>query len=111
MKEVLDFVVSKKLTFRSFKPIDTKQLGSTKKVKCYFGTNLERYFIFLIHVKRKMRVLRKDTHDFIELHTQMELLNDSKIKYKYLLIEAPLCSKAKKFLEENGWVVWHKEVE
>jgi len=110
LKEVVDFLVSKKLTFRSFKSIETKSLGSTKKIKCYFGVDLKSYFIFFIEIKRKGRVLVRDVEEFIQLHHQMELLNESKINHKYIHIQAPLCSKAKKSLLEKGWIVWHSDL-
>ena len=41
------------------------------------------------------------------LHEKLEKYIDSKINKKYIIIEAPLCSKAKGLLEEHGWRVWN----
>jgi len=42
------------------------------------------------------------------LHEKLEKYIDSKIMKKYMIIKAPLCSKAKALLEEHGWKVWHE---
>ena len=43
------------------------------------------------------------------LHEKLELLQETKIKKKYIYIQAPLCSKAKTLMQENQWTVWHEE--
>ena len=40
------------------------------------------------------------------LYEKLECYIDSKIKKKYILMNAPLCSHAKKMLEEHGWRVF-----
>jgi len=44
-------------------------------------------------------------------HEKLEVLNDSKINKKYIYIQAPLCSKAKALMQEEGWRVWHEPIE
>jgi hypothetical protein len=41
------------------------------------------------------------------LHEKLEAYQDTKIHTRYIRIQAPLCSKAKALLIENGWKVWH----
>jgi len=52
-------------------------------------------------------VLRKEVGELMALHEKLEAYIDSSIKKKYMIIKAPLCSKAKALLEENAWKVWH----
>lgn len=108
MKEIVDLLQEKKLLFKSLSPIDIKSLGSRKKIDIYLGVDLKKYYGCVFHIKKKSRVLKKEALEFIELHKKLEVLNDSKIKNKYIYIEAPLCSKAKALLKEEKWSVWHK---
>ena len=56
-------------------------------------------------VEKKSRVLRKEAEELMLLHEKLEKYIDSGIKKKYMIIKAPLCSKAKAMLEEHGWKV------
>lgn len=109
MKELVDLLQEKKLIFKSLKPIDIKMLGSRKKLLIYLGVNLKKYYAAIFEIEKKSRVLQKEVDDLILLHSKLEVYNDSKIKHKYIWIKAPLCSKAKTYLENEGWVVWHQE--
>lgn len=111
MKEIVDLLQEKKLIFKSLTPIETKALGSRKKINIYLGVNLKKYYASIFEIEKKSRVLQKEANEFIALHEKLEIYNDSKINHKYIYIKAPLCSKAKKLLEEKGWVVWHQEPE
>lgn len=108
MNEIVNLLQAKKLIFKSLKPIDLKDLGSRKKINVYLGVNLKTYYAAIFEVEKKSRVLQKEVHEFIALHEALESYNDSKIKYKYIYIKAPLCSKAKKLLMDKGWTVWHE---
>jgi hypothetical protein len=61
-----------------------------------------------MNVEKKSRVLRKEAGELMLLHEKLEKYIDSKINKKYIIINAPLCSKAKALLEEHGWKVWHE---
>jgi len=105
MKNIVEFLQQKGIIFKSFKEIDPKELGSRKKVKLYLGVDLKGYYALVMVVEKKSRVLRKEAEEFIALHEKLERHIDSKIKQKYIIIKAPLCSKAKAFLESKGWKV------
>ena len=107
MKKTVEFLTQKNLIFKSFKEVLPKELGSRKKVQLFIGVNLESYYIFVMKVEKKSRVLSKEIEEFFALHEKLEKHIDSKIKKKYIIIESPLCSKAKKLLEEHQWRVWH----
>ena len=61
-----------------------------------------------MQVEKKSRVLRKEVGELMALHEKMEKYMDTRIKKKYIIIKAPLCSKAKALLEEHNWKVWHE---
>jgi hypothetical protein len=108
MKEIVEYLHSKKLIFKSFKEIMPKELGSRKKVQLYLGINLKDYYALVITVEKKSRILRKEATELMLLHEKLEKYIDSKITKKYIIIKAPFCSKAKALLEEHGWQVYHK---
>lgn len=106
MKEIVEYLRLKGLVFKSFKRVLPKELGSRKKVELYLGVDLGSYYSLVIVFEKKSRVLRKEAQELIALHEKLENHLDAKINKKYLRIKAPLCSKAKLFLEEYGWTVW-----
>lgn len=110
MKEIVDFLQTKQLIFKSLTEINPKELETRKKIHIYLGVDLKQYFSCIMHIQKKSRVLQKEANELMLLHEKLEVYNDSKINKKYIYIEAPLCSKAKNLMEENGWVVWHKAI-
>ena len=106
MKKTIDYLQQKNIIFKSFKEVAPKELGSRKKIEIYVGVDLKGYYAVVMHVEKKSRVLRKEVGELMALHEKLERYMDSKIKKKYIIIKAPLCSKAKALLEENGWRVF-----
>ena len=107
MKKIVEYLQKKNIIFKSLREISPKELGSRKKIRLYLGIDLKGYYALVMNVEKKSRVLRKEAAEFILLHEKLEKYIDSKILKKYIIIKAPLCSKAKVLLEENGWTVWH----
>ena len=108
MKETVEYLQKKNLVFKSFKEISPKELGSRKKIDLYLGVDLKGYYTVVMKIEKKSRILRKEAGELRLLHEKLEKYIDSKIAKKYMIISAPLCSKAKALLEEQGWTVWHE---
>ena len=108
MKKIVEYLHSKKLIFKSLKEITPKELGSRKKIALYLGVDLKEYYTLVMCIEKKSRILRKEANELMLLHEKMEKYIDSKITKKYIIIKAPLCSKAKALLEEQGWKVYHE---
>ncbi|WP_309496423.1 hypothetical protein [Sulfurovum sp.] len=106
MKKIVEYLQEKNLIFKSLKSITPKELGSRKKIELYLGVDLKEYYAVVMLVEKKSRVLRKEVEELMLLHEKLEKYIDSSIKKKYIIIKAPLCSKAKLLLEENHWKVW-----
>jgi len=107
MKTIVEYLQQKNIIFKSFKEITPKELGSRKKIDIYVGVDLKGYYADVLQIEKKSRVLRKEVEELMALHEKLEKYIDSSIKKKYIIIKAPLCSKAKGMLEENKWKVWH----
>lgn len=108
MKELVEYLNTKNIIFKSLREITPKELGSRKKISLYLGVNLKGYYALVMQLEKKSRVLRKEAAELIGLHEKVERHIDSKVTKKYIIIKAPLCSHAKKMLEESGWKVWHE---
>ncbi|MCF6243479.1 MAG: hypothetical protein L3J43_00390 [Sulfurovum sp.] len=106
MKNLVEYLQQKHIIFKSLKSITPKELGSRKKVDIYLGVDLKGYYVDVMQVEKKSRVLRKEVTELMLLHEKLEKYIDTVIKKKYIIIKAPLCSKAKLLLEENGWKVY-----
>jgi len=109
MKEIVHILQEKKMLFKKLKPIELKVLGSRKKIDLYLGVDLKKYYACIIHINKKSKILSKEALELMEFHKKLEVLNDSKIKKKYIYIQAPLCSKAKALFKEEKWTVWEKK--
>lgn len=107
MKDIVEYLQQKQIIFKSLKSITPKELDSRKKLGIFLGVDLKGYYADVMELEKKSRVLRKEAQELMVLHTKLESYLDSSIKKKYIIIKAPLCSKAKALLEENGWKVWH----
>jgi len=83
--------------------VPIKELKSRKKIDIYIGIDLKGFYSLILYINRNSRILQKDIQEYIILHQKVEIYNNSKINNKYLLTTAPLCSKAKRLLSDNGW--------
>jgi len=109
LKTIVEYLQQKNIIFKSLKEITPKELGSRKKIGIYAGVDLKGYYADVMYLEKKSRVLRKEAEELMALHEKLEKYIDSSIKKKYIIIKAPLCSKAKAMLEENKWKVWHHD--
>jgi len=107
MKTIVDYLQQKNLLFKSLKQITAKSLESRKKIDIYVGVDLKNYYVLILHLEKKSRVISKEVEVLMQLHEKVEQFMDTKIKKRYIIIKAPLCSKAKKLLEDNGYKVYH----
>lgn len=106
MKAIVTYLQERDILFKSFKEITPKTLGSRKKIDIYIATDLKAYYTLVIKVEKKSRLLKKEALEYIALHLKAQDHLEHTITKKHIIIDAPLCSKAKATLEENGWKVW-----
>ena len=103
MKSVVELLASKGILCRRFEKVEPKKLESRKRVEIYRGVETDDYYCMVIVARNKSRILRKEASEYIELHRRLEEKMGAKVKRRYLLYDAPLCSKAAAMLEEAGW--------
>jgi len=79
------------------KKLDEIKLNTRKKIKAYLGVNLKDEYCFIIKMNKKSRFLTKDIET-------IEALVPEKIHFRYkkkiLILNAPICSKAKDLIKE-----------
>ena len=105
MKELLHTLKDNNLIFKSLEELDKKALGTRTKIGLYKAIDRNGYFTVIFKIERKSRILQKDVLTYEQLVGVISQSLEHNFKFKIALINAPLCSKAKALLKENGWKV------
>ncbi|QIR79269.1 hypothetical protein FA592_10555 [Sulfurospirillum diekertiae] len=107
MKEMLERICNKQVVFTSLEMVDPKiVLHTRKKLAIFCGTDRKSFYHLIFHSQQKSRFLMKHVQEIIEFTCALESHFQHAYKYKHLLVQAPVCSKAALLLHENGWKVY-----
>jgi len=91
--------------YKKLEEIHPKELKIRNKVKLYAALDLNRYYNALVVVSQKSRLLMKDVIKFEEIVQKMALYRDHQFKAKVLILDAPLCSKARAAFIKAKWKI------
>ncbi len=106
MKNLTNFFLEKKdIIFKELNEVLPKELNSRKKIEIYCGTSTNKEFIAIFIYNSKSRFIRKNVEDLEKMFDTLIDYKGHNFKKKYLLISSPLCSKAKKTLQDNNWSI------
>jgi len=105
LKNLTKYYLDKDILFKTIEEISPKDLGTRKKIGIFTATSVSKEFYSIFIVDAKSRFLRKNANDLIELNEKLASFVEHNFKKKELIISSALCSKAKKFLQENKWSV------
>ncbi len=105
MKELVEFFKQSGLLFRSLESLEPKAFGIKKRVELFRGLDTQNFFILVVRVAKKSRILQKEVQELEKMAKKIEAKLGHGFKRRFLLIQGPICSKAKKELEEIGWSV------
>ena len=105
MKDLTKYFLDKEILFKDIEEISPKQLGSRKKIGIYVATSISKEYYAIFIVDSKSRFIRKNAEDLVALCDKLASFKDHNFKRKELLISSPLCSKAKKSLQDQKWRV------
>jgi len=97
--QINDKLLQKNIYLKEIKDITPK---TRKKIKVYLGVDMKDFYYLLVELNTKSRFLIKNAKELIEFVTPLSDIN-FKNKKKILFVESPICSKAKQYLQENGW--------
>lgn len=106
MKEIVELLAKRGVVCRRLEPVAPRELGSRKRAEIYLGVDTDDYYCMVILLRKKSRILRKEAEELMELHRRLEERHGGVIRRRYLLYDAPLCSKAAALLREKGWRVF-----
>lgn len=106
MKYIVEFLSKKNYIFKKLLKIDLKLLGSRKKIELFEGVDTKSNYVVIFKIDQKSRFITKNAKEIEELLEKLIKLKQHNYKKKILLISSPLCSKAKKYLEELKWKIY-----
>lgn len=108
MKEMLERICChKQIVFISLDVVDPKVFHTRKKLTIFSGVDPKKFYHLIFRMDQKSRFLKKNVNEISELCKMVELQVNHNYKYKHVLLNAPLCSKAALLLHENGWKVYN----
>jgi len=105
MQMVVDSLRKKGKIYKKMQEVAPSELGIRNKIKIYKATDTVGYFWAIFAVSQKSRLLMKDVHKFEEIYAKLTIFFDHNFKHKVIFIDAPLCSKAQKAFQEQGWKI------
>ncbi len=105
MKELTNYFTNKNILFKEIKQITPSLLGSRKKIDIFASTTIDAKFYAIFIIDSKSRFIRKNADELMELCEKLAVYLEHNFKKRELLIKSPICSKAKKYLEDNMWSV------
>ncbi len=98
-KELTDILIKHGILCKKLKEL---KLNTRKKLKAYLGINLKNEYCFIVKLEKKSRFLRKDIETLYEF---MPKEINFRYKKKILILNSPICSKAKE--ELKSWkIIW-----
>ena len=107
MKELIEFLSTKGLIFKKLKNIEPKELEIRKRVTIYIGVDLKNYHTVILHISQKSRFLTKDVLKLEEIFQKVIDFKNINYKKKILILNAPLCSKAKTIINKKKWKLFN----
>ncbi len=91
--------------YKKLEEIQPKELKIRNKVKLYCALDMNKYYNAVIMVSQKSRLLIKDLAKFEEIVHKMSLYRDHQFKGKVLMLDAPMCSRAKEAFKKAKWKI------
>lgn len=102
MREVSEYLREKGIICKSLKEVDLK---TRKKLSLFIGVGMDNRYIAVVRIGTKSRFLTKNAKELLEMLTPF-IPQEIKAKNRFILISAPICSKATAFLESQGWKIF-----
>ena len=94
-----------KSNYKYLETVNLKEFGIRKKIEIFVAKDLGDQISIIFHISQKSRFLQKDADKIEEISDIVTKNIKYTITSKIILIESPLCSKAKAKLEELQWNV------
>lgn len=105
MKALIDQLQSKGKLYKELVEIAPKELKIRNKIRIFSALDTKGHYTAIFMISQKSRLLMKDVVKFEEIYAKLVTYSGHNYKYKILIIDAPLCSKAAKAFGETGWKI------
>ena len=105
MRALIDQLQAKGKIYKKLVEVQPKELKVRNKIRIFSATDVNGYFTTIFMVSQKSRLLMKDVAKFEEIYQKLVTYSGHNYKYKILIIDAPLCSKAKKAYGQAKWKI------
>ncbi len=105
LKPIIERLNSKSLIYKKLVEVAPKDLGIRNRIRIFCATDPKGYYSAIFIIDQKSRVLVKDIEKFEQILQKLKLYSDHSFKYKLLMLDAPICSKALSGLKSLGWKV------
>ncbi len=109
MKILVETLRNNGRLYKKLEEIQPKELKIRNKVKLYCALDLNRYYNAVVVVSQKSRLLMKDVAKFEEIVQKMALYRDHQFHGKILMLDAPICSKAREAFKKAKWKIIDSE--
>ncbi len=108
MQKFVDRLIEKKQIFKSLKEFDLKTIAVRKKIDVFIGVDTKSYYTLVVFIEQKSRFLQKNVDEMEKIVDLIKVKEDHNFKRKIILIDSPLCSKAKAKLKDLNWKVYDR---
>ena len=106
--DIVDVVEAFRKEGRLFKRLESiapKELGIRNRLTILKAVDLDGYYWAIFVLTNKSPFLLKDAKRYEEIFTLLVRYSDHNYRYRVLYLKARLCSKASKYLKQQGWRV------
>ena len=105
MQKIVSQLQSKKLIYKKLEEIQPSTLNIRNKIRIFHTLDLSSRYGILFVVSQKSRIMQKNVAIFESIVEKVKIYVDHNVINKVIIIDAPLCSKAKALFKENRWKV------
>lgn len=102
-KPIIDRLNAHGLIYKELNEVAPKALGIRNRIRLFEATDRHGYYTALFVVAQKSRIVMKDVEKFEGIVHKLQLYVDHAFKYRLLMLDAPLCSKAEAAFKKQGW--------
>ena len=105
MRIIMKELCKMKQHYKQMEEVLPKELGIRNKIKIHYGIDASNDKVAILTVAQKSRILLKDVAKFEAIINKLSLYVEYKFSKKVIMLNAPICSKALKALEEKHFSV------
>lgn len=109
MKTLIESLAKQDMIFKDISKLDLKKLKIKTKVNIYQATSLNGDYCSIFKIDKKSRFITKDSLKILSINEDLKIFCEHNFAKSFLYISSPLCSKAKKVLENESWTIITQE--